>query len=36
MGGKPRYKQTEHWRREEGKKKAMILGVIERGGKVRL
>jgi len=36
IGGKSRYKQKKNWREEGGKKKAMVLGIIERGGNVRL
>lgn len=37
IGGKPRYKQKENWRGEGAtKKKAMVLGIVERGGNVRL
>jgi transposase-like protein len=37
IGGKPRYKQKKNWRDDDSKrKKAMVLGIIERGGNVRL
>jgi transposase-like protein len=37
IGGKPRYKQKKNWRDENAKKKkAMVLGIVERGGNVRL